>query len=174
MATTHRKPTAGTKRSAGKFEGLSDILSKLEVEAEKVVRRLIERTEQASGDLKRSVSDLLDQIRNQGIYSVATEKSEDLRGLVEEVVTRAKEIQFLPLGTFNRDAIVREARKNIEDVVSKLRTSDIYARAKLTALNTKDQVLSILSIPNHQEVVKLHRKITSLESRVNKLTRKAA
>ena len=68
----------------------------------------------------------------------------------------------------------RKAKKNLDDLIDRLNASELLAKAKATALNTKDQVLSILSIPNQSEVVKLSRKITSLESRVNKLTRRAA
>ena len=168
------KQSGVSKATSHKFEGVTDILSKLEVEAEKVVRALIDKTEQSSRDLKKSITTLIDQVRNEGLAVVANEKREDFRRLAEDVMTRAKEIQFLPLGHFNRDAIVREAKKNLEDVVSRINASDLIARARETALNKKDRVLSILSIPSQTEVVKLSRKITNLESRVNKLTRKAA
>lgn len=171
---TRRKRTQVSKASAGKFEGIADLLAKLEVEAEKVVRRLVEKAESSSRDLKKGISTLIEQVRSEGLASVATEKTDELRRLAEDVLARAKDIQFGSLGGFNRDEIVREAKKNLEDLVSRLNTSDLFAKARATALNTKDQVLSILSIPNQSEVIKLSRKITSLESRVNKLTRRAA
>lgn len=166
-----RRRTQVSKIAPRKFEGLTDLLSKLEVEAERVVRRLIEKTEQSSRELKNSVSTLVDQVRSEGLATFASEKTEDFLKLAEEVIGRAKEIQFT---SFNRDDLIREAKKNIEDLVSRINSSDILARARVRALNTKDQVLSILSIPTQTEVVKLSRKITNLESRVNKLTRKAA
>ena len=113
----------------------------------------------------------VEQVRNEGLASVASDKTEDLRRIAEDVIARAKEIQF---GHFNRDDIIREAKKNLGDLIDRLNASELLARAKATALNTKDQVLSILSIPSQTEVVKLSRKITSLESRVNRLTRRAA
>lgn len=166
-----RRRVQVSKIAPRKFEGLADLLSKLEVEAERVVRRLIEKTEQSSRELKKSVSTLVGQVRSEGLATFASEKTEDLLKLAEEVIGRAKEIQFT---SFNRDDLIREAKKNIEDLVSRINSSDILARARVRALNTKDQVLSILSIPTQTEVVKLSRKITNLESRVNKLTRKAA
>lgn len=166
-----RRRTQVSKIAPRKFEGLTDLLSKLEMEAERVVRRLIEKTEQSSRELKNSVSTLVDQVRSEGLATFASEKTEDFLKLAEEVIGRAKEIQFT---SFNRDDLIREAKKNIEDLVSRINSSDILARARVRALNTKDQVLSILSIPTQTEVVKLSRKITNLESRVNKLTRKAA
>src|SRR5579885_2802168 len=171
---TRRKRAQVSKAAAGKFEGIADLLSKLEVEAEKVVRRLVEKAESSSRELKKGIATIIEQVRNEGLASVATEKTDELRRLAEDVIARAKEIQFGNFGSFNRDEIVREAKRNLEDLVSRLNTSDLFAKARATALNTKDQVLSILSIPNQSEVVKLSRKITSLESRVNKLTRKAA
>jgi polyhydroxyalkanoate synthesis regulator phasin len=172
MATRHKRAHV-SRAVPRKFEGLTDLLAKLEVETEKVVRRLVERAERSSRDIKKGIETLIDQIRSDGLASVANDKTEDLRKLAEEVVARAKEIQFLP-AHFNRDEIVRDAKKNLGDLIDRLNASELLAKAKATALNTKDQVLSILSIPNQSEVVKLSRKIVSLESRVNKLTRRAA
>ena len=169
-----RKHTRISKANARKFEGIADLLAKLEVEAEKVVRRFVEKAEASSRDLKKGISTLIEQVRSEGLASVATEKTDDLRRLAEDVITRAKEIQFGNLGGFNRDEIVREAKKNLEDLVTRLNTSDLFAKARATAVNTKEHFLSILSIPNHSEVIKLSRKITSLESRVSKLTRRKA
>lgn len=176
MAPRRKRSTISkaSKAIPRKFEGIADILAKLEVEAEKVVRRLVERAEHSSRELKKGISSLIDQVRNEGLASVASEKTDDLRRLAEDVIGRAKEVQFGSIGNFNRDEIVREAKKNLNDLIGRLNASEIFAKAKATALNTKDQVLSILSIPNQSEVVKLSRKITSLEGRVNKLTRKAA
>ena len=166
-----RKRTPISKANAPKLDGLADLLAKLEVEAEKVVRRLVEKAESSSRDLKKVISALIEQIRNEGLASVATEKTDELRRLAEDVLARAKDIQF---GNFHRDDIVREAKRNLGDLVSRLNTSELFARARATALTTKDKALSILSIPNQSEVVKLSRKITSLESRMNKLTRRKA
>ena len=176
MATTKRKQVhVSSKAAPRKLEGFADLFTKLEVEAEKVVRRFIEKAEQSSRDLKKGVSSLIDQVRAEGLATFASEKKEDIKKLAEEIVSKAKEIQqFLPKGTLNRDEIIREAKKNVDDLISRINTSDLFAKAKVRAVNTKDQVLSILSIPSQSEVVKLSRKITTLEGRVNKLTRKAA
>ena len=171
---TRRKRIQVSKTAPRKFEGIADLLAKLEVEAEKVVRTLVDKAEHSSRELKKGVSDLIEQVRSEGLASVASEKRDDLRRLAEDVIARAKEVQFLSLGSFNRDEIVREAKRNLEDIIGRLNSSELLAKAKATALNTKDQVFSILSIPNQSEVVKLSRKITNLEGRVNKLTRRAA
>jgi hypothetical protein len=175
MAIRHKRTTI-TKTSKAiprKFEGIADLLAKLEMETEKIVRRLVGRAEQSSHDLKKGIAAIIDQVRSEGLASVATGKTEELRRLIEDVIARAKDVQFLP-HHFNRDEIVHEAKKNLDELIDRLNASDLLAKAKATALNTKDQVLSILSIPNQSDVVKLSRKITSLENRVGKLIRKAA
>lgn len=170
---TRRKQSQVSKAVPRKFEGIADLLSKLEVETEKVVRRFVERAEQSSREIKKGIATIIDQVRSQGFASVASGKTEDVRKMVEDVLARVKEMQILP-NHINRDEIVREARKNLDDLIDRISASDLFARAKATALNTKDTVLSLLSIPNQNEVVKLSRKITHLEGRVNKLTKKAA
>lgn len=174
---TRRKQAKASKTTTLKLESITDLLGKLEVEAEKVVRRIVEKAETGSRDLKKGIRTLVQQVRSEGIASVAEEKKHELTKLANEVLSKAKEVQFASignLGNFNRDEIVKEAKKNIEDIVKKINSSDLFARAKVQALNTKDQVLSILSIPSQEDVVKLSRKIVTLEGRVNKLTRKAA
>ena len=169
-----RKYASVSKTAPRKFEGFTDLLSKLEVEAEKVVRRFIEKAETSSRELKKGVSSFIEQVRVEGLATFASEKKEDLIKIAEDVISRAKEIQLLPLGTFNRDEIIREAKKNLDDLVDRVSSSDFLAKAKVRALHTKDHVLSILSIPTQTDVIKLTRKITTLEGRVNKLTQKAA
>lgn len=171
---TQRKSARGGKNTL-KFEGLADLFTKLEVEAEKIVRRVIEKTEKSSRDIKKGVSDLVDQVRNQGLYSLATEKKEEIRQLAEEVIEKIKKID-INIDSINtsRDKIIRDAKKNIEDLIEKVYSSELFARAKGAAESTKAQFLSILSIPTQNEVSKLSHKITTLESRVNKLTKKAA
>ena len=153
---------------------LTDILSRIEIEAEKVVRRLVERAEYSSRGLKKGIATLIDQIREEGLATVANEKKEDFRRMAEEVISRAKEIQVLALGNLNRDEIIREAKKNLGELIGKVSTSDLAAKARVRAHTTKAQFLSILSIPTQTDVVKLSKKISNLETRVSKFTRKAA
>ena len=67
-----------------------------------------------------------------------------------------------------------EARKNLEELVQKIQSMALFHVAFDKARQTKEQVFSVLSIPSQGDVTKLQRKITHLEQRMNKLTRKAA
>lgn len=169
---------AKTKKHTGKLEGFTDLLSKLEVEAEKIVRQFIARAEEASTELRDSIEDVLDKVRGNGFYTLASDKKDDagreIRRLVEEVVDRAKEIELLPLNAVNRDKIIQEAKKNLEELRGRLRADEWIARARVSASNAKDNVLSILSIPSQDEIEKLQKKLVSLEKRVNSLNKKAA
>ncbi len=49
--------------------------------------------------------------------------------------------------------------KNLDLFINKLEKSNVVSLAKNRAENTRDEVLSFLSIPSHSEVVKLERKI---------------
>ena len=173
---TPKKGQRSAAKNALKFEGLTDLFAKLEVEAEKVVRRVIERTERSSRDLKKGIADLLDQVRNQGLYNLANEKKDELRQLAEDVIAKVKKLDLNTLGNINanRDKIIHEAKKNIEELIGKIYSSELFTRAKGAAASTRAQVLSILRIPTQTELSKLSNKIATLEGRVNKLTKKAA
>ncbi|MDO8462352.1 MAG: hypothetical protein Q7S98_05790 [Deltaproteobacteria bacterium] len=97
-----------------------------------------------------------------------------LTNLGEELVEKVRDLDLIPLAQQKGDKIVHEAKKNLEGFVEKVQESDLYERAKVTAEQTKRQVLSILSIPSQSEVVRLSRKISALEKRVSHLKGKAA
>jgi archaellum component FlaC len=159
------------KRGTTRHEGFVELVTRLESEAEKLVRRIAEVAEKSSRDLRDNVSDLMEQIREEGITTVASQKGKDLKKLAEQVIEKAREIQFGPV---NRDSLIRETRKNIDELVGKVQASPLLQGAFDKARQTKTQVFSVLSIPSQEDVVRLQKKITHLEQRVNKLTRKAA
>lgn len=143
------------KRQPTKAQGLIDLLFHLEGEAEKLVRRIVEKTEHSSRELKGQIAEIVEEIRDKGIYSVASEKGENLRKLADQVILRTRELQF---GNFNRDQLVREAKKNLEEAVGKIQS----------------QVFSVLSIPSRSDVVQLSRRITTLEKRMGKINKRKA
>ncbi|MBI2981957.1 MAG: hypothetical protein HYY44_06675 [Deltaproteobacteria bacterium] len=143
------------KRQAHKAQGLIDLLLLLQVEAEKLVRRVAEKTEQSSRELKGQIGEIVEEIREKGVYSVASEKGGEFRKLADQVIVRAKEIQF---GAFNRDRLIREAKRNLEEAVVKIQS----------------QLFSVLSIPSLRDVNRLSSRITTLEKRMGKIKRKAA
>lgn len=159
-------------------EQFSNILVKVEDEAEKIFKKIIQRTERSSRDLKHNLDDLLARVRANGFYTVAhetrTEIEKEIKRLAEDLTHRVRDIEFLPLAGVTRDKLIREAKKNLEELVGRISSSEFVARAKSQAENTKSQVLSFLSIPNQDEVERLNRKISSLEKRINTLSRKAA
>ncbi len=109
--------------------------------------------------------------RFEGLVGLLTGVEKEAEGLVRRVVERAEEAREKIL---DRDLLIREAKRNWEDLATRFQATDLFERARETARQTKDQVLSVLSIPSQDEVVRLSRKITTLEQRVNRLTRKAA
>ncbi len=171
-------PKRNSRISIAKLDSLTDLINKIEVEAEKIAKRVIDRAEEATSELRNSVEDLLEKVRANGIYTVAADKKEDLereiRRLAEDVVDRAKDVELIPFNAANRDRIISEAKRNLEDLRDRINATEWIARARVSASNTKEQVLSILSIPSHGELVKLQKKISNLEKRLNTINKKAA
>lgn len=159
-------------------EQFSNILLKIEDEAEKIFKKIIQRTERSSRDLKRNLDDLLARVRTNGLYTVAHETraefEREIKRLAEDLTNRVRDIEILPLTGINRDKLISDAKKNLEDLVGRITSSDLVAKARNQAEKSKSQVLSFLSIPNQDEVERLNRKISSLEKRINTLSRKAA
>ena len=179
MAAAKRKmKTPRTLHKVVKREGFVDLLNKLEGEIEKIVGRVTEVMNHSSREVKDRIQDLVDKVRLDGFYNVATEKKDEwekeIKRLAEDIVDRAKEFEFLPIESFNRDKLIGEAKKNISDLLVRLNESDFLAKAKVSADKTKAQVLSFLRTPSTQEVDKLSKRIKVLENRIGHLSKKAA
>jgi hypothetical protein len=177
-AKAKAKKTITTKKAVTKKDVFVDLLGKLEGEVEKVVGRVNDLMNSSSRDLKDRVQDLIDKVNLDGIYNVASETKDEwereIRRLAEDVVDRAKEFEFIPVESFNRDKIVKDAKRNIGELVARINDSDVLNRVMENADKTKNQVLSFLSIPSANEISQLSKKIKRLESKVNTLSKKAA
>ncbi|MDO8518725.1 MAG: phasin family protein [Deltaproteobacteria bacterium] len=149
------------------------VIGKLEAEVEKAVEKFMKRGEKSSRVLKKNFDEILEKISGSGIYSKATEKTEEitkeLRRIADEVVSKVKGFDLKAANN-----LIREVRANVEDLVEKIQANDLVEKAKDKAITTRDQVLNVLRIPSQKEVDDLSRKVVSLEKKVKTLTKKAA
>ncbi|MFO1463448.1 MAG: hypothetical protein U1F66_06695 [bacterium] len=160
-----------------KFEDINRVVTRLESELEVLFKKIVKKGERSSKELRRSFDDMLAWVKSGELISLAAEKRDEVerevKRLAEEVVASVKEIELIP-GKVNVKGLFRDVRKNVEGIVEQLGESDLIQRAKQGLGQTKKEILGILSIPTQDEVVKLERKIVSLEKRLSNLTRKAA
>lgn len=156
-----------------RFNRINGIITKLETEVEKAVGKFMKQGEKSSRVLKKNFDEILERISASGIYSKATEKTEEItreiRRLADEVVGKMKRFD---LKTANN--LIREIRGNVEELVEKLQSTELVEMAKDKAISTRDQMLNVLHIPSQKEVDDLSRKVVSLEKKVKTLTKKAA
>lgn len=160
-----------------KFEEINRVVNRLESEVEVLFKKIVKKGERSSRELRRSFDDLISWAKSGDLLSRASEKRDDvereMRRLAEDVINTVKEIELIP-GRVNLSGVFQEARKNLGNLVEQIGDNDLVQKAKLTLGQTKKEILSLLSIPTQDEVVKLEKKIVSLEKRLSHLTRKAA
>lgn len=162
---------------AQKFEDINRVVNRLESEVEVLFKKIVKKGERSGRELRRSFDDLLAWVKSGDLVSLASEKREDVerevRRLAEEVISSVKEVELLSRKV-NLGGVFKQVRKNLGNIVEQIGDNDLVQKARVTLGQTKKELLGILSIPTQDEVVKLEKKIVSLEKRLSHLTRKAA
>ena len=154
---------------------INKVISKFELEAEKVLKRLVTQGRRSRQELRRNFEDLFAKIKvgNFGLNAKGVEIEKEVRRLADEVLNRFKDIEFLP----QSEAVTKvftDIRKNLTSFVEVLRENGLVEKAKHLMEDARENILVSLSIPTQKDVQKLERKITTLEKRLSTLVKKAA
>jgi polyhydroxyalkanoate synthesis regulator phasin len=166
------------KRTIGRrVDQINRVINRLESEVEGLLKRLVKQGERSRKELRKNFEDLLSKIRGSDLIAFAHETREDLerevRRRAEDIVEVVKEIEKIS-NRLDLGGVLQDVRRSFGDLVAFLNESGLIQTAKQTVLKTRKEVLSFLSIPTHDEVVKLEKKIVNLEKRLSHLTRRAA
>lgn len=160
-----------------RFNRLNHVIGRFETEFEGLFKKLVKQGEKSSKDLRQNFDTLLTTLKKSNFYHAAKKKSIDVEKELfrfsEEVISKVKRFE-LKSGNFSGKKLLKDARKNLDLFVNKLENSSVVSLAKNRAENTRDGILSLLSIPSQSEVVKLERKISTLEKKIHTLSSKAA
>lgn len=160
-----------------RFNKLDRIIGKIETEFEGLFKKLIRQGEKSSKELKRNFDDVLSRLKKSNFYHRAKVKrgnlEKEIHRLSEDILSKVRGLELGP-SHFSGKKLLKDGRKNLDLFINKLEKTGVVSLAKNTAGNTRDGVLSLLHIPSQSEVVKLERKIGSLEKKVHVLSKKAA
>lgn len=150
---------------------INKVVGKFENEVEKALEKFVLKGEKSSQILRKNFDEIFDKISSTPFYSKATEKTEELtkelRKVADEVVGKLKNFDLnkaLPA--------LKEVRANIDELVSKVQGLDFVEKARKQAKKSKNQFLSVLSIPTQDDIEQLSRKVTSLEKKIKVLSHK--
>lgn len=173
---------AGKKRTVNpnkffqdRLNKVNKVLAKLEVELEKALNKFMKSGEASSKIIRKNFDEVLDRLASSDLLSLATEKkqeiSKELRKLTDDVISKLKTLDLQVAGS-----ILKEIRGNVDQVLNKIESTGVLEIARDKAVNTRKQVLNILSIPSKDDVTELSRKISHLEKKIKTLSnhRKAA
>ena len=173
MSEQRGQEEGGNQFFKERLNRINSVIGKLETEVEKAVEKFMKRGEKSSRVLKKNFDEILEKISGLGIYSKATEKTEEItkeiRRIADEVVSKVKGFDLKAANN-----LIREIRENIDQLVEKVQANGFIEIAKGKAISTRDQVLNVLKIPSQKEVDDLSRKVVNLEKKVRTLTKKAA
>ncbi len=152
---------------------INQIFNRLETEVETVLKRLIKQGEKSGKELKQNFDEVLKKVKKTDLYAKAQERTGDLereiRKLADDVVTKVSSLEISPNG-FNAKKLLKEGRRSLDTFVETLEKSEMLSKAKSKAENTKNGLLSILSIPTQHEVGKLEKRIIGLEKKIHTLS----
>lgn len=160
-----------------RVDNINNILGRFEKEVEGIFKKLVKQGEKSSRELRKNFDDILKKVRKTDIYTKAQEKTEDfekdVRKLADDIVSRVKSLE-LGHSLFSAKKIFKDVRKSFDSFVNKIEKTNFIEQAKEKAENTRNELLSFLSIPSQNEVERLEKKIVSLEKRIQSLSHKAA
>lgn len=157
----------------GRISQINKVFGKFETEVEKAVNKFMKRGEKSSQLLRRNFDEIIDKIAGSDLYSRASEKKEEVlrefRKLADEVVAKVKNFDFRVA-----QPLLKEVRENLDEFLTKLQNAELVEKAKDRVLNTRNHVLSVLSIPTQKDVNELTQKVVRLEKKIRTLADKAA
>lgn len=173
MTTKNTKKTAEITFLKGRLQKINKVLGKFEAEVEKAVTKFMKRGEKSSQLLRKQFDEIIEKISASDFYSKANEKSEEIlseiKRLADEAVAKLKDFDIRVA-----KPLIKEIRQNIEELISKLQSAEIVEIARDRVVNTKNQLLTVLSIPSQKDVDDLSQKVVRLEKKIKSLTDKAA
>lgn len=147
---------------------INKVLEKFEFEVEKTVETIVRRGEKSSRLLKKNFDEIVGRISSSEIYSLASEKTEELgkevKKLADEVVAKIKRFDIKLA-----NPVLKEIRVNLDQFIEKLQALEVVELAKDKAQSTRRQVLSVLSIPSQEDISHLTRKVANLEKKIKTL-----
>lgn len=160
-----------------RFEKLNVIVNRLEGEVESLVKKLVHQGERSSRELRKNFDEIFSRLKKTDFFAKAQQKTDGLekevRRLADEIVDRAKNLN-LTTNRFATKKFFKDARRGLDNFVGSIEKSNLVSAAKHRAENTRNEILSFLSIPSQNEVTKLEKKISTLERRLQNLSQKAA
>ena len=162
---------------AQRLDGVNRVINRFETEVETLVKKFVKQGERSRKDLRKNFDGILKKVRGGKIIARTRQTREELekevRRLADEVIGTVKDVESL-LNHEKVTGIFDNARQSLANIIELFVENGLILQAKQTVLNTRKEVLGLLSIPTQGEVEKLERKIVSLERRLSTLTRKAA
>lgn len=156
------------KKGGEHFKTLSVInekLTHLEKQALKAYECVQAVKKRSSPDWK----DWVDKLSKQDWLALADAQRErvahEIKHLSDEILSKIHDANVLS----NKDTVLTNAKKSLEDIVGNVQSSELVNKAIDTAIHTKDGLLAFLNIPTHEEMIKLQRKLSRLERKMNEL-----
>lgn len=95
--------------------------------------------------------------------------TKEVKHYADGIVDTISRADFL----YNKNYLVKEAKKNLNTFLKKLQASDVAGKAKHLAVNKSAKVLSMLNFPTKKEVAKLNARLGQLEKQLKTLSSSA-
>ena len=90
-----------------------------------------------------------------------------MRRLAKDIVHTLKEAHFLS----KKERLVRDAQKNLEVILKKVRKNPMVVQAKDLAVNQSGHLLEALNVPSRKDVSLLNKRLSQIEKRLTQYTR---
>src|SRR3989338_4710693 len=90
----------------------------------------------------------------------------EVRRIAKDIVHTLKEAHFLS----KKERLVRDAQKNLEVILKKVRKNPMVVQAKDLAVNQSGHLLEALNVPSRKDVSLLNNRLSQIEKRLTQYT----
>lgn len=156
-----------------KIAEVNKIVTKLEGEVEKALKKLRSKGEVSSAALRKSLDELIERVNAYGLYQKANEKKseviDELRKLSDDLVLRVGSMDW-----FSQKRWLSDVKTLAVGVIQKIESFDVLDQAKDKVAEVRQGLFEALDIATLDQVRAMQSKITQLEKKLQKTRIKKA
>ncbi len=156
---------------------VQNLIHRFEQEVGSLVAKIVEKSEKSRRELSSAFEDMIVRLGSKDLSGFASDTRDGLqkqvKRLAEDILQTVKDVELLS-ERVNLGSIAHEMKLGLANLVEQLGHSGLLQKAKRSVSDTKQEVFQLLNIPTQNEVLKLERKIVTLEKKLSSITRRAA
>ena len=156
---------------------IQTLVHRFEHEIGSLVGKIAKKSEKSRRELSNAFEEMVMKLGSKDLAVFASDTRDGLqkqvKRLAEDILQTIRDVELLS-ERVNLGSLAHEMKLGVTNLVEQLSHSGLMQKAKQSVSDTKEEVFQLLNIPTQNEVLKLERKIVTLEKKLSNISRRAA